>query len=83
MEGEKLKLEVQWKVGTDGFLGDVWTLALLSLHPQKAVEVMCIVPKRCNDMMNVGRLQGFDVMHCLLRGPPLPIPFLCPGFCLV
>uniref|UniRef100_A0AAX7VJC8 non-specific serine/threonine protein kinase n=1 Tax=Astatotilapia calliptera TaxID=8154 RepID=A0AAX7VJC8_ASTCA len=24
------------------------------------VEVMCIVPKRCNDMMNVGRLQGFD-----------------------
>lgn len=28
---------------------------------QKAVEVMCIVPKRCNDMMNVGRLQGFDV----------------------
>uniref|UniRef100_A0A669EC64 non-specific serine/threonine protein kinase n=1 Tax=Oreochromis niloticus TaxID=8128 RepID=A0A669EC64_ORENI len=27
---------------------------------QKAVEVMCIVPKRCNDMMNVGRLQGFD-----------------------
>lgn len=29
---------------------------------QRAVEVMCIVPKRCNDMMNVGRLQGFDVM---------------------
>lgn len=28
---------------------------------QKAVEVMCIVPKRCNDMMNVGRLQGFEV----------------------
>lgn len=28
---------------------------------QKAVEVMCILPKRCNDMMNVGRLQGFDV----------------------
>nr|XP_061838372.1 triple functional domain protein-like isoform X2 [Nerophis lumbriciformis] len=27
---------------------------------EKAVEVMCIVPKRCNDMMNVGRLQGFD-----------------------
>ncbi|XP_034022568.1 triple functional domain protein [Thalassophryne amazonica] len=21
---------------------------------------MCLVPKRCNDMMNVGRLQGFD-----------------------
>uniref|UniRef100_A0A4W4HEF5 DH domain-containing protein n=1 Tax=Electrophorus electricus TaxID=8005 RepID=A0A4W4HEF5_ELEEL len=31
-----------------------------SLDLEKAVEVMCIVPKRCNDMMNVGRLQGFD-----------------------
>uniref|UniRef100_A0A3B4AKZ1 DH domain-containing protein n=1 Tax=Periophthalmus magnuspinnatus TaxID=409849 RepID=A0A3B4AKZ1_9GOBI len=28
---------------------------------EKAVEVMCFVPKRCNDMMNVGRLQGFEV----------------------
>ncbi|KAF6732153.1 Rho guanine nucleotide exchange factor 25 [Oryzias melastigma] len=27
---------------------------------QNAVEVMCFVPKRCNDMMNVGRLQGFE-----------------------
>uniref|UniRef100_A0AAR2KZD6 Rho guanine nucleotide exchange factor 25 n=1 Tax=Pygocentrus nattereri TaxID=42514 RepID=A0AAR2KZD6_PYGNA len=27
---------------------------------EKAVEVMCFVPKRCNDMMNVGRLQGFE-----------------------
>ncbi|XP_053723478.1 rho guanine nucleotide exchange factor 25-like isoform X3 [Synchiropus splendidus] len=27
---------------------------------QQAVEVMCFVPKRCNDMMNVGRLQGFE-----------------------
>lgn len=32
---------------------------------QKSVEVMCIVPKRCNDMMNVGRLQGFDVRQTL------------------
>uniref|UniRef100_A0AAR2JYI3 non-specific serine/threonine protein kinase n=1 Tax=Pygocentrus nattereri TaxID=42514 RepID=A0AAR2JYI3_PYGNA len=31
-----------------------------SLDLEKAVEVMCVVPKRCNDMMNVGRLQGFD-----------------------
>ncbi|KAM9102616.1 triple functional domain protein isoform 5-T5 [Sarcophilus harrisii] len=31
---------------------------------ERAVEVMCVVPKRCNDMMNVGRLQGFDV-SCL------------------
>ncbi|XP_051562931.1 rho guanine nucleotide exchange factor 25-like [Myxocyprinus asiaticus] len=27
---------------------------------QRAVEVMCFVPKQCNDMMNVGRLQGFE-----------------------
>nr|XP_023859464.1 rho guanine nucleotide exchange factor 25 [Salvelinus alpinus] len=27
---------------------------------REAVEVMCFVPKRCNDMMNVGRLQGFE-----------------------
>uniref|UniRef100_A0A663N607 non-specific serine/threonine protein kinase n=1 Tax=Athene cunicularia TaxID=194338 RepID=A0A663N607_ATHCN len=26
----------------------------------KAVELMCLVPKRCNDMMNLGRLQGFE-----------------------
>ncbi|XP_067385674.1 rho guanine nucleotide exchange factor 25 [Emydura macquarii macquarii] len=27
---------------------------------ERAVQVMCFVPKRCNDMMNVGRLQGFE-----------------------
>ncbi|XP_032800941.2 triple functional domain protein isoform X3 [Petromyzon marinus] len=27
---------------------------------ERAVEVMCVVPKQCNDMMNVGRLQGFE-----------------------
>ncbi|KAM9342673.1 rho guanine nucleotide exchange factor 25 isoform 2-T2 [Pholidichthys leucotaenia] len=27
---------------------------------EKAVEVMCFVPKHCDDMMNVGRLQGFE-----------------------
>ncbi len=30
---------------------------------QRAVEVMCIVPKAANDMMNVGRLQGFAVSN--------------------
>ncbi|XP_073703801.1 triple functional domain protein [Garra rufa] len=33
---------------------------LETVEIEKAVEVMCVVPKRCNDMMNVGRLQGFD-----------------------
>ena len=28
---------------------------------QKARNVMEIVPKEANDMMNVGRLKGFDV----------------------
>lgn len=28
---------------------------------QRAVEVMCVIPKAANDMMNVGRLQGFVV----------------------
>ena len=36
-------------------------LSFWLLSKQKAVEVMCFVPKRCNDMMNVGRLQGFEV----------------------
>ncbi|XP_076870763.1 rho guanine nucleotide exchange factor 25 isoform X5 [Brachyhypopomus gauderio] len=27
---------------------------------ERAIEVMCFVPRRCNDMMNVGRLQGFE-----------------------
>lgn len=36
-------------------------ILLYHVISQKAVEVMCFVPKRCNDMMNVGRLQGFEV----------------------
>lgn len=39
----------------------IFNFFLSRVLPQKAVEVMCVVPKRCNDMMNVGRLQGFDV----------------------
>ncbi|XP_069075741.1 triple functional domain protein isoform X2 [Pleurodeles waltl] len=27
---------------------------------ERALDVMSVIPKRCNDMMNVGRLQGFD-----------------------
>uniref|UniRef100_A0A3B4AD02 DH domain-containing protein n=1 Tax=Periophthalmus magnuspinnatus TaxID=409849 RepID=A0A3B4AD02_9GOBI len=45
-------------------------VGLESMELEKAVEVMCIVPKRCNDMMNVGRLQGFDLVAgcCKLPG---------------
>jgi triple functional domain protein len=28
---------------------------------KRALDVMQVVPKAANDMMNVGRLQGFDV----------------------
>jgi len=28
---------------------------------KKAVELMSLVPKQCNDMMNLGRLQGYEV----------------------
>lgn len=37
------------------------TLLLSPLASQRAVEVMCFVPKRCNDMMTLGRLRGFEV----------------------
>ncbi len=42
---------------------------------QRAVEVMCVVPKAANDMMNVGRLQGFrvsDPSHCGGLDTPSP-----------
>jgi len=32
---------------------------------QKALHVMQVVPKAANDMMNVGRLCGFDVCYSL------------------
>jgi len=32
---------------------------------QRALEVMCIIPKAANDMMNVGRLKGFEVRKFL------------------
>uniref|UniRef100_A0A8C0XSU0 DH domain-containing protein n=1 Tax=Castor canadensis TaxID=51338 RepID=A0A8C0XSU0_CASCN len=35
---------------------------------KQAVEVMCFVPKRCNDMMSLGRLRGFEVSCLGLEG---------------
>ncbi|XP_049739654.1 rho guanine nucleotide exchange factor 25 isoform X4 [Elephas maximus indicus] len=35
---------------------------------ERAVEVMCFVPKRCNDMMTLGRLRGFEVSCLGLEG---------------
>ncbi|KAM4838187.1 rho guanine nucleotide exchange factor 25 isoform X3 [Urocitellus parryii] len=35
---------------------------------EQAVEVMCFVPKRCNDMMTLGRLRGFEVSCLGLEG---------------
>lgn len=39
---------------------------------QKAVNLMSQVPKLCNDMMNLGRLQGYEVGFALLH-------VCCPG----
>uniref|UniRef100_A0A8C1ECV1 Rho guanine nucleotide exchange factor (GEF) 25b n=1 Tax=Cyprinus carpio carpio TaxID=630221 RepID=A0A8C1ECV1_CYPCA len=41
------------------YILNYYSVLFVSLS-QRAVEVMCFVPKRCNDMMNVGRLQGFE-----------------------
>ncbi|MEJ1277292.1 solute carrier family 26 member 10 [Cricetulus griseus] len=35
---------------------------------KQAVEVMCFVPKRCDDMMSLGRLRGFEVSCLGLEG---------------
>lgn len=32
-----------------------------------ALEIMTVVPKAANDMMDVGRLQGFDVSYLIFR----------------
>jgi len=40
---------------------------------KKAVEVMRVVPKAANDMMNVGRLQGFEV-HTTEHHLPCHLP---------
>ena len=38
-----------------------------STEMKKALRVMCVVPKAANDMMQVGRLQGFDVSITVAR----------------
>lgn len=59
---QKRKKETNKKNGRCFFKSILTKCCLLFLFcEQKAVEVMCFVPKRCNDMMNVGRLQGFEV----------------------
>lgn len=39
---------------------------------KKALHVMCVVPKAANDMMQVGRLQGFDVSIYILMMDVFP-----------
>uniref|UniRef100_A0A7N6AZT9 Kalirin RhoGEF kinase b n=1 Tax=Anabas testudineus TaxID=64144 RepID=A0A7N6AZT9_ANATE len=38
----------------------VCVMCVFCVSVQKAVELMSLVPKRCNDMMNLGRLQGYE-----------------------
>ena len=48
---------------------------------EKAVQVMTRVPKDANDMMNVGRLQGFDVSALMnvgrLQGFDVRVVYVC------
>lgn len=32
---------------------------------KRALNIMIVIPKAANDMMNVGRLQNFDVRMCM------------------
>lgn len=47
----------EWQLLT----GSVFKAVTVRLCGQKALELMSLVPKRCNDMMNLGRLQGYEV----------------------
>ena len=40
----------------------------------RALHIMTIVPKMANDMMMVGRLQGFDVRKTNIRSARCPSP---------
>lgn len=42
---------------------------------RQAMHVMQVVPKAANDMMDVGRLQGFDVSRRYLLPPPPLLTF--------
>ena len=44
---------------------------------EKAVQVMTRVPKDANDMMNVGRLQGFDVRVVCVCACALVLVLVC------
>ncbi|XP_055520297.1 rho guanine nucleotide exchange factor 25-like [Leucoraja erinacea] len=55
-----MKYQLLLKVGNFLFLSRLTKAGSEESEWHKAVEVMCFVPRRCNDMMNVGRLQGFE-----------------------
>lgn len=44
-----------------GQTGQKFIYNLCHVFVQKALDLMSLVPKRCNDMMNLGRLQGYEV----------------------
>uniref|UniRef100_UPI00358F163C rho guanine nucleotide exchange factor 25-like isoform X2 n=1 Tax=Myxine glutinosa TaxID=7769 RepID=UPI00358F163C len=45
---------------SDFLIEPVQRIMKYQLLLKRAIQVMCVVPKQCNDMMNVGRLQGFE-----------------------
>uniref|UniRef100_A0A8U8CCB2 non-specific serine/threonine protein kinase n=1 Tax=Geospiza parvula TaxID=87175 RepID=A0A8U8CCB2_GEOPR len=58
---EEVQQEISQRLTISDFLiKPIQRITKYQLLLKKAVELMCLVPKRCNDMMNLGRLQGFE-----------------------
>ncbi|XP_036847918.2 rho guanine nucleotide exchange factor 25 isoform X2 [Manis javanica] len=58
---EELRLQLGHRLQlSDLLIKPVQRIMKYQLLLKQAVEVMCFVPKRCNDMMTLGRLRGFE-----------------------
>jgi hypothetical protein len=44
---------------------------------QKAADLMRVIPKEANDMMLIGRIQGFEVRFSFLQFIHILFPFWC------
>ncbi|RXN00573.1 Kalirin [Acipenser ruthenus] len=65
---EEVKQDINQRLTISDFLiKPIQRITKYQLLLKKAVDLMCLVPKRCNDMMNLGRLQGFEgeMVHIL------------------
>uniref|UniRef100_A0A8C6WS45 Kalirin RhoGEF kinase b n=1 Tax=Neogobius melanostomus TaxID=47308 RepID=A0A8C6WS45_9GOBI len=65
IEYEKFFEEIQHEIScrmsiSDYLIKPIQRITKYQLLLKKACELMSLVPKRCNDMMNLGRLQGYE-----------------------